>query len=64
MEKKNPYCFQGVVKVTEPYFRDTTSCIPPEWRLGWGLLVISQKIKCLFFILPRNLLQTLFQASR
>ena len=24
-----------------------------EWRLGWGLLIINQQIKCSSFILPR-----------
>ena len=32
--------------------------------MGWGLLVIKATNKTAFFILPRNLLQSLFQASR
>ena len=27
--------------------------VSPEWRLGWGLLIINQQIKCFSFILPR-----------
>ena len=38
--------------------------VSPEWKLGWGLLINNQQIKYIFFILPRNLLRSLFQATR
>ena len=37
--------------------------VSPEWKLGWGLLINNQQIKYISFILPRNLLQSLFQAT-
>ena len=30
-------------------------CRVPEWRLGWGLLIINQQIKYVSLTLPRNL---------
>ena len=39
--------------------------VSSEWRLGWGLLIIKrQQMKYFSFILPRNLLQSLFQEAR
>ena len=35
-----------------------------EWRLGCSLLIINQQIQSTSFVLPRNLLQPLFQAAR
>ena len=33
----------------------------PEWNMSWGLLLINQQIKYNFsYILPQNLLETLF----
>ena len=51
----------------EPIFGGTPSGprqVSPEWRLGWGLLIINQQTKYFHFILPRNLLWPLFQAAR
>ena len=35
------------LSTVEPPFRDTHGT--PEWRLGWGLLIINQQINFFFY---------------
>ena len=37
--------------------------VSPEWRLGWGLLLINLQIKYFYLSLPWNLLWSTFVAA-
>ena len=37
--------------------------VSPEWRLGWGLLLINVQIKYFYLSLPSNLLWSIFAAA-
>ena len=37
--------------------------VSPEWRLGWGLLLINLQIKYFYLSLPSNLLWSIFAAA-
>ena len=65
-EKIHPINSNTVEPLFRGHPRDQGKCpsieVSPEWRLGRSLLTINHQTKDFSFILPRNLLQSLFQA--
>ena len=53
---KSIYYYSGTFVQGTP--SGSMQAVTPEWRLGWGFLIINQYIKYFSFILPLTLLQS------